>query len=220
MHKFEKFLAFYSTVVILVLIFGSVTFLPRPHNYIMLSAFLPICMYFWLRVTAPEGTDSSKWSIRLLLVLVLLSGLGIFGYFLNTQKNNDILVDNENKSLKEEITSLKNDLREIKDNLEITPTSSESGKIDRDETTIADVLSETDKPAEESLIGYVEKMPSNGKVDIYEQDSASSEIISEMKDGTKYPFYEKAGNYYLIGLGDGVYGYVKVNLVKQTVSNP
>lgn len=221
MHKFEKFLAFYSTVAIIVLIFGSLSFLPRPHNFIMLSVFLPVCMYFWLRVTAPEGTDSSKWSLRLLLLLVLLSGLGMFGYYLVQNNAIKISSQTENMSLKEEIGSLKNDLADIKNSLDITPTATKSGTVNSDgETSIADVLGDTDKPIGDNVLGYVTKMPSNGKVDIYKEDSSTSEIVAEMKDGTNYPFYDKNGNYYLIGLGENAFGYVKVNLVKQVVVSP
>lgn len=220
MHKFEKFLSFYSTVTIAILLVGSVTFLPRPHNFLMLGLFLPICIYFWLRVTSPEGTSVSKWSLRLLIVLSVFTGLGLIAYFFSTNNYFKVDKEQENLELKDEISSLKKDLTEIKNSLNITPTSTESAKLSADDQTIADVLGDSDKPLERNILGYVAKMPSNGIVNIYKDSSTDSEIVSEMKEGVNYPFYDKVASYYLIGLGDDEAGYVKVNLVKQVIVSP
>lgn len=220
MHKFEKFLTFYSTTVIAILLVASVTFLQRPHNFLMLGLFLPICIYFWLRVTSPEGTSVSKWSLRLLVVLFVFTGLGLTAYFLSTNNFLSSEKVQENAELKEEISSLKNDLKDIKNSLNITPTSTESAKLSADDETIADVLGDNDKPLERNILGYVAKMPSNGIVYIYKGSSTDSEIVSEMKEGVNYPFYDKVSSYYLIGLGDDEAGYVKVNLVKQVIVSP
>jgi hypothetical protein len=221
MKKLEKFLAFYSIIVVTTLIVGATGLLPRPHNFIMLFLFLPVGIYFWLRLSAPNEVVASKWSVRLLLLIAILSGLGIFGYYLSINTYLLTQKTNENEKLTSQIDDLQNELTQINNELNVTSaTPSSTVKKTVDDTSIADVLGEGNaNTALTEPIGYIAPL-SDALVDVYSEDSSTSTVVSTLKQNKNYPFYDKIGNYYLIGLDGGTKGYVKVNLVKQVIVSP
>jgi hypothetical protein len=83
MKSFEKFLFFYSIVAITVIFFTSAIFNRSPQNIISGLATLPLVLYFWLRLTSASSTTVSRWSLRFLVIIVVLCVLGIFTYFLS-----------------------------------------------------------------------------------------------------------------------------------------
>src|SRR5258708_5158415 len=82
MRKFEKYLFFYSLISITVFTITAGIFSPNPLNLLIALLQFPLVAYFWLRVTAPRDIPLEVWSFRLLTIITIVSGLGIFGYYL------------------------------------------------------------------------------------------------------------------------------------------
>ena len=85
MKKYNSIIFYYSVFIVTVVLIGSVFFLPRPFNIIQPIAFAPMFIFFWLKITSPEDATESSWSVRLILILFVLSSLGILGYYLAKQ---------------------------------------------------------------------------------------------------------------------------------------
>ncbi len=86
MGKLKKILAIYSIVASTALIIGSPFFLSRPAGLFLLILISPICIFLWLKVSGPEEVTAAKWSVRLLLIITVLTGLAVFAYFLSVKK--------------------------------------------------------------------------------------------------------------------------------------
>jgi len=82
MKGFEKFLFVYSIIATTALFITFGVFSPKPLNLISLLFIVPIIFYFWIRLTSPESTGAGIWSLRFIISIIILSGLGIFGYYL------------------------------------------------------------------------------------------------------------------------------------------
>lgn len=115
MGKLKKILAIYSIVVLTALVVGSPLFLSRLAGLLLLVLISPICIFFWLKVSGPEEVSATKWSIRLLSIIIILTGLSIFAYFLSVRKPACPLLDNKTSDTAvklEELTVKINQLRE------------------------------------------------------------------------------------------------------------
>lgn len=86
MRRFEKFLFFYSILTITLLFVSSVFFLDKPQNLINGALLIPLVFYFWLKLTSPDAVDAARWSLRFLIVITVLTGLGIFGFYLASSR--------------------------------------------------------------------------------------------------------------------------------------
>lgn len=86
MGKLKKILAVYSIIATTALIIGSPFFLSRSAGIFLLILISPICIFLWLKVSGPEEVNATKWSVRLLLIITILTGLATFAYFLSVRK--------------------------------------------------------------------------------------------------------------------------------------
>lgn len=220
MAKFEKILAIYCVVAITVLVIGSVSFLPRPQNYLMLALFIPVGIYFWLRLTAPNEVSTSKWSLRLLLVLFALILAGIFGFWLATkQTNNNPIVPSQtddkqtladpNTSLTGELTKIKKDLAEIKTALKIQNLTSST-----DQTDIAGVLGDETKVA----VGTLAQRTGISGVHVYRDPTTNAPTVGTLTSGENYSFYKKENGWYQIALTNNLEGWVNSQSVTETTT--
>lgn len=220
MGKFEKILAFYSIIAITTLLIGSVSFLPRPQNFLMLALFFPIAIYFWFRVTNPGEVNMSKWSLRLLLMLFVLSTLGIFGYSLavktpggqNPLKDQPAVESAQVQDvLSEEQLNLYEDIQTIKDDVEqIKLTLSARNLSSALDTDLAEILgSETKSPT-----GTITPKDETAQINVYEEPVSTSTIIGKIQGGKTYSYYEIKGTWYLIDFEDSKQGWVKGDLFK------
>ncbi|KKS87957.1 MAG: hypothetical protein UV64_C0035G0007 [Parcubacteria group bacterium GW2011_GWC1_43_11b] len=112
MRKFERFLFFYSILVITILFVSFGIFSPKPLNIISIISLLPIIFYFWVRLTSPQVVSADKWSLRFLMIATIVSFLGIYAFNLvkQTPLINEQLAQEQkrNEELKKEIKELKN----------------------------------------------------------------------------------------------------------------
>jgi hypothetical protein len=136
MSKLQKILSFYSIIVVTALVVGAPFFQSRAEGLFILVLFAPVAIFFWLKITHPEKVDTLNWSLRLVVVLGLLSSLTLFGYYLSRQNKpteykpvnqkvptEDLSpISSQSGTLDEEtllkpkddLTEIKNDIKEIK----------------------------------------------------------------------------------------------------------
>ena len=86
MGKLKRILAIYSIIASTALIIGSPFFLSRSAGLFLLVLISPICIFLWLKISGPEEVNAAKWSLRLLLIIIILTGLVTFAYFLSVRK--------------------------------------------------------------------------------------------------------------------------------------
>lgn len=83
MHSYQKFLFYYSLIVLTFLLVVSLFFIPKPQSFFALALFVPIPLYFWLKLTL-EGEDNPyRWSLKMLSLLLVIGILGIFAFWLS-----------------------------------------------------------------------------------------------------------------------------------------
>ncbi len=83
MHSYQKFLFYYSLIVLTFLLVVSLFFAPKPQNFFALALFIPIPLYFWLKITLQEEDNPYRWSLKMLSVLLVAGILGIFAFWLS-----------------------------------------------------------------------------------------------------------------------------------------
>lgn len=72
------------------------------------------------------------------------------------------------------------------------------------------------EPTPESQLKYVTIAQKRfQKVDVFEQKNSSSKIIGQLDFGAVYPYLQKEGNYYYIGVTDTIYGWVHAQFLKE-----
>lgn len=231
MKGFEKFLFFYSIIVSTALGIGSLFFSPLPENFIGIAVFLPVIAYFWLRVTSPADVPSSKWSLRLILVVFILTTLGIFGFSLFRKAENDRKLKEEAMVQSETLSRLE----ELKNELQVLSQRSSSGEeIASDVARIKEELSQLKEKnltdtnllgayasLEDIPIGHITIANSRiAKLDVYEEKSTTSKVVWKIDYGEAYQYYLKEENWYLIKLPDGTRGWVNAKDVKEVSVTP
>lgn len=85
MVKYEKFLAYYSLIIATLLLVVSLLIFPRPQSFLAFGLFLPIVLYFWFRFTLANENNPYRWSVKMVLILLIVGVLGI-GVFNLLQK--------------------------------------------------------------------------------------------------------------------------------------
>lgn len=155
MKGFEKFLFFYSIIAITAIFFTSAFFLRTPQNVISGFLTLPLVIYFWLRLTSADTVNVSRWSLRFLTIIIVLSSLGIFTYFLSQQSasttnKRDAELNQKLTDLSEKIASLSgqqtdkqisSELTKIQDDL----TNIKNNQTDSSDSNMADLFIQLDK---------------------------------------------------------------------------
>jgi hypothetical protein len=230
MKGFEKFLFFYSIIAVTALGIGSLFFSPRPENFIGLIGLLPVIAYFWLRLTSPSEVSSSKWSLRLVLVIFVLSTLGVYGFSLFRR------MDEELKLKKEALiqTQTLARLEDLKAELQVLSQKSSSGEaIASDVARIKEeltALKEKDTLNSNLLGAYetLEDIPigkitiASSKVtqlNVYQDKNSTSKVLWKIDYGENYQYFQKEGSWYLIEIPDGNKGWVSASDVKEVTTN-
>lgn len=231
MEKFEKYLFYYCLIASSLIFVGSTFFSPTPHNYFLMALFLPITLFFWLRISlsgkeVSQNTQKAtlRWSGRLLVVVFLLILSGIFAQFLSTKAKNDtnakITLGEEDKKilaeLKEKLeqkekeqSSLVSELNEIKARL--TELSYSEGLDSVLGTLDSDYNTSTQEAEAREILGYVTiNNSTKSTIDVHKEPSLSSKVVGQIKNGVNYPFFENSGSWYLIKDG-----WVKADFMKE-----
>jgi len=196
MRGVEKFLFFYSIVAItsLFIIFGI--FSPKPLNLISLSISVPIIFYFWIRFTSPESTSAVKWSVRFIVSIIILSGLGIFGYYLSqipTPQPPEIAVAITPTPMPTETP-------------EATTSATPKG------ASIVGFLTETPTP---SPLQQFKGKPGVKIITVYKTATTSAQKITTL-DGTQtYLYLEKQNNWYEVALSGTDTGWVSASQIQE-----
>lgn len=237
MKGYRAFLAYYSIIVTTALAVGSVFFIPKPIGFIVTLLFLPVTVYFWLRVSLPTKGSARGWSARLMLVVFLFSLLSVFAYSLTTlipQPNQHLIASTESdKALIEELKNkleeerdrateyddLAGELSDIKDELFRLggpPAGGDSlggSTLGKDNFTQdpLDLASTDEMPAGKLTISD----PKWSIVDVYAQDSFASQVIGEINFGVQYSFFESTGSWYKVDFGAGELGWIRSIYVKE-----
>lgn len=143
MKKFENFLFFYSIVAITVFLISFGIFSPKPLNFISGLLLLPLVFYYWIRLTNPENVSAERWSLRFLTALIILSLLGIYGFYLLKQVTEKIPVISNQLSNEQRLNEeLKKELANLKEKLEKVENEKKDCKTCEDEVTVSDLLLE------------------------------------------------------------------------------
>jgi len=82
MDGFKNLLRFYCLLVSTLLLFVAPFFLTQKIGFTLFAVFLPFAVYFWLKTSSPGKTSAAQWSFRLLLIVLGLSALGIWAFWL------------------------------------------------------------------------------------------------------------------------------------------
>lgn len=170
-----------------------------------------------------------NWSFKLAGIVLLLSILGVFAYFLAGKM--DPVNNNLSAMNKAHISSID----ELKQEIEKLASSQDEqvlGEIDdirdelnslKDEQSTPDTLGLEDNYglydsdiSGDTPTGYLTISDNKwGSVDIFEDSLSSSKIVGQMEYGETYPFFESRGSWYLVKLPDGTEGWVTTTFVKE-----
>ena len=226
MKRFEKILFAYSIVAVTAVLITFGLYSPSPQNLISSLLLAPIALYFWLKITSPQEVNVSKWSLRLVAIVAILTALGVYGSFLSRFLGNSgsealelAKAESQEKiaSLEEEIKilreekegnqALQDELAEIKD--ELARLSAE-GKLTlgTSQSSLSDILSNIEE-GNELTSGYVSIKSSLIKeLDVLEEPDFAAKRVGTIVYGETYPFSEKSGSWFKISLPDEISGWV------------
>lgn len=221
MKKLEKFLFFYCLVGITVFFISHGVFEPSPLNLVSGISVLPVLFYLWINLTSPKTVSSDKWSVRFILSILFLSGLGIYGYSLakmSSQKpdiNSQLLeVQSQNEELKSKLEKIKAELSKSGQNFD-----PEKGQVAGE--SIADLLSETPSPASSSgtperpPIQSITGKPGINSITIYKEANTSSSKVGSLDPDQKYTYISKSDGWYKVPMPGGASGWVSATEVKE-----
>jgi len=131
MHSYQKFLFYYSLIILTTLLVISLFFIPKPQNFFALALFIPIPLYFWLKTTL-EGEDRPyRWSLKMLGILLVTGILGLFAFWLagktpakppetalekttSLPTQETVLGEKDSEDIKKVLEEIKTDLSQIK----------------------------------------------------------------------------------------------------------
>lgn len=130
MRSYQKFLFYYSLIVLTILLVASLFFLPQPQSFFALALFVPIPLYFWFKFTLVGEDSPYRWSLKMFSLLLATGVLGIFAFWLVGQTPNQsskttlgessplpiqtVTSDNENEEVIKALEEIKTDISQIK----------------------------------------------------------------------------------------------------------
>lgn len=237
MNKYHKFLFYYSLVVSTILFIVAIFLTPIPQNFFLLVLFMPITLYFWLKVITikdkSKKTEASTldWSLKIAGIVLLMGMLGVFAFFLASKtdpvsqnlsamtKIYSASIDGLKTEIKQlssqsaESAQLLSEVEDIKDELEALRSDKMTSSV-----TLGLTTDDMDNYADlGNSIGNVTISDSKwSEVDVFQDTVSSSKIIGQIEYGETYPFYESRGSWYQIELPSGQNGWVSANFVKET----
>ena len=227
MRSLEKFLFFWGIIVVTAGGIGTLFFSPRPENFIVLILFSPIIAYFWLRVTSPAEVATSKWSLRLIFVIFLLTTFGIFAFSLN--KRLELNKEAAKEALVQGETLKK--LEEVRQELAtLSRVGTSSDEIASDVARIKEELAQLEKSEgslNPNLLGALENLEdvpmgqvtiaksTTKEIDVLDKAAFGATAVGKITYGVAYEYFQKETTWYLIELPDGVQGWVNAKDVKE-----
>lgn len=230
MSFLKIFLFYFSLISTTILLLVSYFVLPKPQNIANVIALAPVALYFWIYATNPSSVNASRWSIRFVIVVTLLSLLGIFSYILASRYLPQAapIVDptlTEIRGLLEESKSndekfqgyVETQLKDLRDEIS---TLQENQTLGVSTFDIDKKLAAEERDYGEAIGNITIRSSTNSTVAIYEEASDTSEVKGKANFGENYPFYESQGLWYLIDgfeltPGANGLGWIKAELVKE-----
>lgn len=205
MKRFEKFLFFYSIIAVTVFAISYGIYSPKPLNLVSVGLMTPVIFYFWIRLTSPESTNPDRWGFRFLAAVVLVSLLGLTGYWLSFKSP-----PTSNSKSEENIpaTSIVSTPTAIPTPLPSPGPGDES---------VTDILYGTPVP-DSTVSGQIQRIkarPGISKVDIYQNPSSTSPKIGSIDTSITYPYLEKQGTWYKIIFSGTTSGWVNSSQVEE-----
>lgn len=213
----NTFLFFYSAVCVTVVFFASAFLNPSPLNFISGVALLPLLIYFWLKMTSASQVSSSKWSLRFILIIFLLSALGIFSFSLRQKIVSTKKVMEEQVAVEtttnQKISELAEEIKALREkdisNEELKAELAKiQEKLNSTQGSFSDILLETSK-LNPDVVGYVTiKNPSDKFLDVLDSPNFSAKKVAEIEFGKNYPYTKISESWYYIKLPNETYGWV------------
>jgi hypothetical protein len=211
MRKFEKFLFFYSILAVTVILISLGVFSPKPLNLIVGLILSPIVFYFWIKLTSPDNISAERWSVRFLIVIVVLSLLGIYGFFISKQASDgepEIMAQLReqtlaNEELRAKLASMSAEPAKVKDS---SPVSTASGE------SVTDLVSEPTPIALQEIMAK----PGVKKIDVYQDPLPAATKIGTLDGGSaKYLYLDKQNSWYKVVLSESQVGWVSQSQVEE-----
>lgn len=222
MKGFEKFLFFYSIIAITAIFFTSAFFLRTPQNVISGFLTLPLVIYFWLRLTSADTVNVSRWSLRFLTIIIVLTALGTFTYFLSAQST--ILTNKKDIELNQKLSDLSEKIASLSALQTDKQITTELSNIQND---LSNIKGNQPSPSDTSMADLFIQLDNNyaGKiqlkdnvidpVDVYEKASLSSSKVGTLIKGFSYPFLTKENNWYKVVYEKDKTGFINSVYVKE-----
>jgi hypothetical protein len=197
MHRLEKFLFFYSIIIITILFISLGVFFPKPLNLISISLIIPIVFYFWIKLTSPESVSVERWSFRFILIIALLSEFGIFGYYLAQipqSKPINVVINQTSPTPS------------------ILPASSKKDSSGSGESIINLITETTPNPI---LLQEFKGKAGTKLINVYITTSTSSKKIGSLDGSQTYLYLEKKDGWYSVILSGSEMGWVSASQVEE-----
>ena len=197
-----KFVYLYGLIVSTIILFGSM-FVPAPYNYLQILLLVPFVVGMWLHLTNPKKVTEATWSIRVVLVSMLLVGIGTGAFYLSRQEKVVEVASAPTHTSSPRPTP--------SDGATPTPTSTP------DFSGILNSIDEENTPIPMVSLGNV-KVVGSTEVDVYEEKDADARVVGVALSTHTYPFFESDNNWYLIDIG-GTTGWIEAAAVSETTAN-
>lgn len=234
MKKFSKFLFFYSIAVASLLFIGALFFIPALENFVLALIFLPVVLYFWITITNPTKVSPGKWSVRILVTVLVFSTLGILAYSMVTK----------NRPAPQTLGDQAGEQGSYSDLLSAIDTLGQEGSDERLLEILENIQEELDQISADQyqlkqVVGIRDFGPAlddsedivdtntgvadtqgqitpkgSQKVKAYEDTSITSRVVGDLSAGVNYPFFESKGTWYLVSIDDNL-GWVSSQEVEE-----
>jgi len=201
MKNLEKFLFFYSIIVINVLFTVIGVISPKPVNIISISLLLPLLIYFWIRLTSPKGSDPVLWSLRFFLSIFAVSVIAVLGFIYNKNTTNRPIHETTDTVVKTPPPSP-------------SPLISPSPKAEEKGESIADIIIENENNEKTSL--WITGKNKEKEIDVYSENSFSSQKIGVLDPELNYPYLEIKNNWYKVVIDTDTSGWINSEDVYET----
>lgn len=206
MKHYKIFLFYYSLIVTTVLLPVSYFLLPKPQNIANTILLIPVVFLFWKFAANPDSLPIPKWSQRFVIIVLILSLLGIFSYFLSTRYFPTSPISSPSLGeIKQNLVESNAQEEEFRNRIEneISILRTKIDTLGNRDLNVIGVSAPTQNPALPGVaVGQITAKDSNlTKIAIYETSSLESKSVGSAEYGVVYPFYEKGGNWYKISQG-------------------
>lgn len=206
MKLFKSFLFYYSLIVSTILLPVSYFFLPKPQNIANTILLIPVVFLFWTYAANPDFLAFPKWSQRFVLVVLMLSILGIFSYFLSTRYFPSTPISRANLGeIQQSLIDSNAEEKEFRSYLEneISILRIKIDSLGNRDLNVIGVTAPSENPTlPEAAIGQITAKDANlTRIAIYEKNTPESKSVGSAEYGVVYPFYEKSGDWYKITPG-------------------